>query len=422
MKPSGRTVALVGPELYPIPPIRGGAVELFIEKVAHQLTGWRPVIIGVGDPDLPRHEVRGRVEYYRLPLTGWRRWLYKRHRRHFPVYDRQVAAVIEQVAPALVHVHNRPLLASSLLERLPPEVPIILHLHNLYESLGKRERPVLPTTLPVAGFLACSHFVLERERDRLGRGAATYGVVYNGVDIQAFASLWEHPELVRQIRARHGLTDEPTVLFAGKLRASKGVHLVVRAMNRVWRAMPEAVLVLVGGTEFGRGRLHRRTPFFRDLEREMAMAAGRIILTGFIPPEEMPRTYLLGDLFVGPSQIDEGLGLVFLEAAAVGLPLIATPRGGIPEIVREGENGLLLEHQDDPRELADKILLLLKDEQQRKRLGQQGRDLVRANFSWEKIAQDLEKVYDELVGGRGEGPETEGSDPLQPTDPRSHVA
>ena len=62
------TVALIGPELYPIPPIRGGAAELFIEKVAEALTGWRPVVIGVSDPDLPRRETRGRVEYHRVPL------------------------------------------------------------------------------------------------------------------------------------------------------------------------------------------------------------------------------------------------------------------------------------------------------------------------------------------------------------------
>ena len=64
------TVALIGPELYPIPPIRGGAAELFIEKVADRFTNWRPVVIGVSDPDLPRQETRGQVEYSPRPPGG----------------------------------------------------------------------------------------------------------------------------------------------------------------------------------------------------------------------------------------------------------------------------------------------------------------------------------------------------------------
>ena len=160
---------------------------------------------------------------------------------------------------------------------------------------------------------------------------------------------------------QYGLEDEPTVVFAGKLRESKGVHILLRAMTRVWETVPRAVLVLVGGTEYGRGRTMRETPFLTQLRRDLALAPGRVILTGFIPPPDMPRAYLLGDVFVGPSQIEEGLGLVFLEAAAAGLPIIATRKGGIPEVVREDFNGLLLRRPDDAAELAEKITGLLND-------------------------------------------------------------
>ena len=111
----------------------------------------------------------------------------------------------------------------------------------------------------------------------------------------------------------------------------------------------------------------------------------------------MPRAYLLGDIFVGPSQIEEGLGLVFLEAAAAGLPVVATRMGGIPEVVRPGFNGLLLRQPDDAAELAEKIIGLLNDAPLRQQLGQQGREWVSANFSWEKIARQLEAFYQEVV-------------------------
>jgi spore coat protein SA len=397
-------VALIGPELYPIPPIRGGAAELFIHQVASRLTAWRPVIIGVSDPELPRRENRSGVEYYRVPLAGWRKRLYCRYRRYFPLYDREVTRIIQQVRPDLIHVHNRPLLALFLNRRFGGEIPLILHMHNLYESLGKRERPQPDAPIPVAGFAACSRFVLERERSRLGQGAGLYRVIYNGVDPEAFTSLWDQAAAVREVRRRHGIHDEPTILFVGKLRASKGVHILLATMDLVWQAVPRAVLVLVGGTEYGRGRTMRETPFLQQFRRDLARAPGRVVLTGFIPPDQMPGAYLLGDVFVGPSQIDEGLGLVFLEAAAAGLPIIATKMGGITEVVRDGFNGLLLEQKDDLAELAEKIIRLLSDVNLRKELGQQGRDWVVSHFSWDKIARTLEAFYDDILGHNLGGP------------------
>ena len=145
------SVALIGPELYPIPPIRGGAAELFIEKTAARLQNWQPVVIGVSDPELPDHEVRQGVEYFRLPLTGWRRWLYSRYRHYFPVYDREVARIVRRLQPDLLHVHNRPLLAQYLTNHLSPGIPVILHMHNLNESLGKREKPAARDAHPGGG-------------------------------------------------------------------------------------------------------------------------------------------------------------------------------------------------------------------------------------------------------------------------------
>jgi len=391
------TVALIGPELSPIPPIRGGAAEWFIHQVAPRLTAWRPVVIGVSDPELPLREHRAGVEYYRVPLAGWRKRLYCRYRRYFPLYDRQVARIIQQVRPDLIHVHNRPLLALFLQRHFGEHIPIILHMHNLYESLGKRERPPLGSTMPVAGFAACSQFVLDRERARLGLGAGLYRVIYNGVDPEAFTSLRDQAAAAGEVRRQYGIADDPTILFVGKLRESKGVHLLLRAMARVWEAAPRAVLVLVGGTEFGRGRTMRATPFLRQWRRDLAAAPGRVVLTGFIPPDHMPKAYLLGDVFVGPSQIEEGLGLVFLEAAAAGLPIIASRMGGIPEVVRDDFNGLLLRQKDDTDELAAKIIGLLGDAPIRQQLGRQGRDWVSSAFSWEHIAGTLEGFYDDVM-------------------------
>jgi glycosyltransferase involved in cell wall biosynthesis len=391
------TVALIGAELFPIPPLRGGAAELFIEQVAARLQKWRPVVISRCDPELPEHEHRGQVEYFRVPLSGWRFRLYKRYRQLFPLYDRRVYDIIERLKPDLVHVHNRPLLALYLQKHLHDRIPVILHLHNLYNSLGKRERPPLGRSMPVAACVACSRFVLDRERTRLGLGAKSHWVVYNGVDPTRFFCRGQHPETTKVFRQRYGLADEPTVLFVGKIRESKGVGLLLPAMECVWRRLPQAVLILAGGTEYGQGRTDRPTPFYRRLQQELQRAGGRVILTGFIPPAAIASIYQLGDIFVGPSQIEEGLGMVFLEASASGLPIIATRRGGIPEVVHSGMNGLLLERHDDPQELANAIVQLLLDKSLQESLGRQGCQWVRDNFTWETIARRQAQVYDAVL-------------------------
>jgi spore coat protein SA len=391
------TVALIGPELFPIPPIRGGAAELFIEQVASRLRGWQPVVIGRADPELPGRERRGEVDYFRIALASWEFRLYKRFPQWLPFYDRRVLKIIETVKPDLIHVHNRPLLALYLQKHLGQRLPCILHLHNLYNSLGKRERPLAGTIIPVAACVACSQFVLDRERARLGFGAGSYWVVYNGVDPDSFTCCWQNPDKAAAVRKTYGIGAEPIVLFAGKIRESKGVGILVQAMELVWRQRPDTVLMLAGGTEYGRGRTNRATPFYRQLQQLLQRASGRVVLTGFIPPAQIPAIYQAGDIFVGPSQVEEGLGLVFLEAAASGLPIIATRRGGIPEIVRPDLNGILLERQDDVREIAAAILKLLGDQPRRESLGKQGCQWVRDHFTWEKIAESQAEVYNAVL-------------------------
>jgi spore coat protein SA len=391
------SVALIGPELFPIPPIRGGATELFIDRLAAHLSRYHPVVIGPADPELPRRERQGRVEYRRVSLNSWEQWLYRRYRHLLPIYDRRVAGIVRQLAPDLLHVHNRPLLALNLKTWLPG-FPVILHMHNIYPILGKRERPAPFTPIPVEAFAACSNFVLEQERHRLGTGAGAHLVVYNGVDIEAFRPRWERPDEARSARDPYGLTDEPVVLFAGKIRESKGVGVLLAAMHRVWEKIPRAALVLVGGTEFGRGRTKRETPFFRQFREQAAGAPGRVILTGFVPHEDMAKTYLLGDVLAAPSQKPEGMPMVLLEASACGLPLIATRVGGIPEVIQDGVNGLLLDNHDNAEELSGKMMAILTDTALSQRLGQTARERAQERFSWQRIAREQEAVYDGILG------------------------
>jgi glycosyltransferase involved in cell wall biosynthesis len=90
------------------------------------------------------------------------------------------------------------------------------------------------------------------------------------------------------------------------------------------------------------------------------------------------------------------LGLVFLEASAVGLPIISTRQGGIPEVVMHEKTGLLLTKKDDVSELTEKILGLLREPEVRRQLGEKGRQTMEDHFSWGRIAEATERLYDSL--------------------------
>ena len=390
-----KKVALIGPELYPIPPIRGGAAELWIEKISRELKKYQPIIFCPADPELPLKEQSGGVEYIRIPGRRFKRTVYGWFNAFPEDYEKQIAVFLKQIDPDIIHIHNRPLLVAYFRERFPGK-KIILHMHNLYNYLGRLERPAGPFINEADLFLGCSRFVVEAEKDRLAVGTPGREVLYNGVDMDDFRPPWTDLEETRSLRMRHGLLGKKVVLYTGKLRESKGVGVLARAMEEVFQQEPDVVWVLAGGTGFGYRRENKKTDFSERLRRELAPWRGRVRFLGFIRPKEMSEVYLLGDVFVAPSQLDEGLGLVFLEASAGGLPVISTRQGGIPEVVVHEKTGLLLAKKDDASELAEKILGLLRNPEHARQLGEAGRRHMEDHFSWARIAEATERLYDSL--------------------------
>jgi spore coat protein SA len=390
-----RKVALIGPELYPIPPIRGGAGELWIEKASHALKKYQPYVFSPADPELAYQEMREQVRYFRIPISRLKRTIYRWFDAYLPDYEKRIANLLEKIDPEILHIHNRPLLVPFFRDRFPKK-KIILHMHNLYRYLGDLEKPHGEFEMPADLFLACSRFVLEGERNRLARGSRSQAVLYNGVDTKAFLPSWENEKEAKKIREQYGLQKKKVVLYTGKIRESKGVGLLVRAMKQVFQEDPATVLVLAGGTGFGYKRENKKTDFSKYLLRDIDFCRDRVVILGFIPPQEMPRVYLLGDVFAAPSQLEEGLGMVFLEASAAGLPIISTRQGGIPEVVVHEKTGLLLTRKEDVSEVTEKILGLLREPEVRRQLGEEGRRTMEDHFSWTRIAAATERLYDSV--------------------------
>jgi phosphatidylinositol alpha-1,6-mannosyltransferase len=185
-----------------------------------------------------------------------------------------------------------------------------------------------------------------------------------------------------------------------RLVPRKGQDRLIQAWPEVVARVPEARLLLVGGG-----------PSARRLRRLAAASpvADRIHLAGEVAWEDLPAHYAAGDVFAMPCRtrwlgLDlEALGVVFLEAAATGLPVVAGRSGGAPETVVEGETGTVVDGRR-PGPVAAAVAGLLADPARARALGAAGRRRVEAEFAWKAVVARLEQLLAEAAAGGPGGP------------------
>ncbi|MBO2452557.1 glycosyltransferase family 4 protein [Actinomadura barringtoniae] len=180
-----------------------------------------------------------------------------------------------------------------------------------------------------------------------------------------------------EVRERHGLTGRPVVVCVSRLVPRKGQDALIHAWPRVRQAVPDVALLLVGGG-----------PYREELEKTAASLGVEAVFTGSVPWEELPAHYDAGDVFAMPCRtrrrgLDvEGLGIVYLEASATGLPVVAGDSGGAPDAVLDGETGVVVPGRS-VQAIADQLIALLTDPERARTMGEQGRAWIEREWRWE---------------------------------------
>ncbi|KWT60355.1 alpha-(1-2)-phosphatidylinositol mannosyltransferase [Streptomyces albus subsp. albus] len=191
-----------------------------------------------------------------------------------------------------------------------------------------------------------------------------------------------------EVRARLGLAERPVVVCVSRLVPRKGQDTLIEAMPRILAEVPDAVLLIVGGGPYEK-QLHA-------LAVEKGVADS-VRFTGSVPWEELPAHYGAGDVFAMPCRtrrggLDvEGLGIVYLEASATGLPVVAGDSGGAPDAVLDGETGYVVPG-GSPTVAAERVIALLKDPEARRRMGERGRAWVEEKWRWDLLAERLKEL------------------------------
>lgn len=224
---------------------------------------------------------------------------------------------------------------------------------------------------------------------RMGCSRSHMSVVPCGVDVNAFAT--EGPCVERG--------DRPRILAAGVPVSHKGFDTMIIAL----RGIPDAELVIVGGPEIERLGNHPEVHRLSVLASALGVA-DRVVFTGAVRHDVMPEMLRSADLVLCTPWY-EGFGLVPLEAMACGVPVVATAVGGMPDMIVHDVTGRLVPPRN-PRAIAEAASELLNDSFLRRSQGLAGRDRVCARYSWDKIAEEVLRIYARVVAARFDDPST----------------
>ncbi|MFO8079829.1 MAG: glycosyltransferase family 4 protein [Armatimonadota bacterium] len=238
--------------------------------------------------------------------------------------------------------------------------------------------------------LANSHYTAGLFREA-GIPDDRLGIIYGGVRVQDY----DVPEeRVARLREEMGLGDGPLLVTASRIVERKGHDTVLQALPDLLQRFPGLVWVVTG-----EGSLEEQL----SAQVQALGVADSVRLVGRVERERLAALYAVADLYVMPARpvrgkLAEGLGLVYLEAAAAGTPSVATDFGGIPDAIVDGETGLLVE-PDDPEALAAAIAELLEDDERRTAMGRAARERVRDEFTWTRVAERFLEHLDALESG-----------------------
>lgn len=291
---------------------------------------------------------------------------------------------VEDFKPNIIHVHHA--FPFSWVARFIKSTYLIPYVITIHGS-------ELPTAQKDKRYIALTIDALRRARRIIPNSYYTrdwmlkvFGdeyrdqirVIPGGVDIKKF-----HSVATGAIDQQFNLKGKKVVVFAGKLTAYKGVKYLVRAAKKIHGV----VLILGDGPE--RKNLQQ---IVKDEQIKNVQFLGHL----GNDTEFLIKLYSRADVFCAPSVWDEPLGLVILEAMACKTPVVVTRKGGIPLAVKDGKNGLFIRPRNS-KDIAEKINILLDDDERRRKMGLKAREVAETQFSWDIIAARFERIYEKFA-------------------------
>ncbi|RYL89862.1 glycosyltransferase [Sporolactobacillus sp. THM7-4] len=376
-------VAFICTDRGPCPPVKGGAIQLLISKVAPFIAKSHKVtVFSITDPDLSVQEEVDRVRYERFDRNQF--------------FHRVLERVREEQFD-IIQVYNRPGWVSPL-RQAAPKAKLVLSLHNLVFDTLKADREDAACSIQAADrILTVSRFVADDTMKKIPGISGKTQVLYTGADINEYAPIWTEKgkQWRRQIRSLYHVgNDDPVLLFVGRLVSAKGCHLILNAMEEILNAHKKTKLLIVGSKWYAD---ESSSAYIEKLKSSAKQVPGSVIFTSYVPVNEIPRYFSAADLFICPSQWKEPLARVHYEAMAAGLPIVTTERGGNPELFKHGKDAMVIKKYKEPKAFAKAVTKLLDNPELAKKMGMLGRKKAEETYNFKRVASDLESIYASFI-------------------------
>lgn len=393
------SVAVVVPEMLPVPPVRGGAVENWVYDVFSRVKDHDASVTIVSRPaGVP---IDDGIEYVGIPwlkaesaFHALKERCTKRNPlRHLAkilnvcIYGMRVRRKLAGKAFDVINIQNEPNLLLFL--RRKPGQKLVLHMHNAHLCA-----PVLRTLYRrllhgVDEVVCVSEYIKSTSVAHFPEHSHKFSVVLNGTDPVLFGVRHAvRPDKFGMDHAFHEIfQDEHAryLLYVGRLVEIKGVHVLIEAFKRLRASDPGMKLVIAGSSFFAGAAT---TEYQRELMRLAEPVRDAIVFTGFVPHERLKHLYWRADVTVVPSIWQDPCPLVVLEAMASGSCVVATKVGGIPELISDGQTGVLVE-PDNSNAIADAVAGILSDPARKARIESSARAAVTGFYNLDRVSGQI---------------------------------
>jgi glycosyltransferase involved in cell wall biosynthesis len=294
---------------------------------------------------------------------------------------RQLSTLVAQIDPATVHVNDIwwvPHVVRAAARCAGKPVPIVAHVRQEIEppKVGRYELDRVDAVIAISR-------QIEQSLIAGGVMASRVRTLYSGIDMSQKQPAYDDVA----VRQKIGIPSEAILLgTVANLFSRKGYEVMLRAIPAILCALPKVHYVIVGSDD------HNYAERLKQLAQELKID-DRVHIVGF---QDSVQPFLAAfDLYVHPALM-EGFGIAVVEAMAAGKAVVATTTGGLPEVVAQGETGLLVP-PGDAEALATAVVTLLKDRARREQMGRCGKARAQERFSLEASVAQVEELYDEIL-------------------------
>lgn len=365
-------IAILTSGILPVPAVQGGAVENLVDiylayndvHKLHDIT-----VYSVSHPDVYSHPaLRSDVNHYRFIdvssfLAKVRKNLHKMAKGeefyHYSIeyfFEKAMAHIQTQDYDMLI-IENRPGYALKLAKNTSAR--LVYHLHNDFLNADIPHAQEIYTY--ASRIITISDYIASRVRTIEPHDQKCV-TVHNGIDLETFS-----PTIVKKAAPSdyHLNPDDFVLVFSGRIIPEKGISQLIDAMLQL-KDYEHIKLLVLGSSFYANADNDAADSFIRQLKEKSRALGSRLVFTGFVPYSEVPAVLSLADVAVVPSIWEEPFGLTCVEALAMGLPVITTRKGGIPEIVTDDCAVILPFDESLPERIASAVLDLYNDPDRRR--------------------------------------------------------